>query len=196
MGLQSTTGSTVYLSIQGGKIARRVTEATQFSKERQLESGKLIHEELYDSLEGFMTSLTTRDGQFGKELHIHIGDDLKYVVQLKLSSSPASSFLKALPNVDLSKRVKLIPKSEEVKEGVKRTNIILVQENAGIKHAFTKDNPNGLPPMKKVKVKGKETWDDSDQLEFFERLIADTHAKLQATGTLTIGAEADDDTPF
>jgi hypothetical protein len=50
--------------------------------------------------------------------------------------------------------------------------------------------------MKKVKVKGKETWDDSDQLEFFEKLIAETHAKLQATGTLTIGAEADDDTPF
>jgi hypothetical protein len=196
MGLQSTTGSTVYLSIQGGKIARRVTEATQYSKERQLESGKIIHEELYDSLEGLMTGLTTRDGQFGKELHIHIGDDLKYVVQLKLSSSPASSFLKALPNVDLSKRVKLIPKSEEVKEGVKRTNIILVQDNGGIKHAFTKDNPNGLPPMKKVKVKGKETWDDSDQLEFFEKLIAETHAKLQATGTLTIGAEADDDTPF
>jgi hypothetical protein len=93
MGLQSTTGSTVYLSIQGGKIARRVTEPTQFSRERQIESsGKVVHEELYDSLEGFMTGLTTRDGQFGKELHIHIGDDLKYVVQLKLSSSASSSF--------------------------------------------------------------------------------------------------------
>jgi len=197
MGLQSTGSSTVYLSIQGGKIARRVSEATQHSRERQIESsGKVVHEELYDSLEGFMTGLTTRDGQFGKELHIHIGDDLKYVVQLKLSSSPASSFLKALPNVDLSKRVKIIPKQEEIKDGVKRTNIILVQDNGGIKHAFTKDNPNGLPPMKKVKVKGKETWDDSDQLEFFEKLIADIHAKLQATGTLTIGAEADDDQPF
>jgi hypothetical protein len=112
-----------------------------------------------------------------------------------LSSGPAKSFLSALPNLDLTKMTKLIPKREE-KDGVARTKILLSQNNAGVKWAFTKDNPGEMPPMKKIKVKGKETWDDTDQLEFFEALVTKYNDKLKAHGTLAIGAEADDDQPF
>lgn len=196
MGLNTNQGSTVYLSIQSGSIAKRVPEPTAFSKPRTIEStGRVINEELYGSIEGHLTGLTTRDGQYGKELHIHFADDTKYTLQIPLSSGPAKSFLSAVPNLDLSKPVKLIPKAE-VKDGVSRTRILLSQNNEGVKWAFTKDNPGGLPPMKKIKVKGKETWDDSEQLEFFEKLIAEYHTKLQSHGTLAIGAEDDNDQPF
>ena len=195
MGLQTTQGSTVYLTIQGGSIARRVTEPTATSKTRQLESGKVINEELYASIEGHITGISTKEGTYGKELHICFTDDQKYDLQVPLSSGPAKSFLSALPNLDLSKMTKLIPKREE-KDGVARTKILLSQNNAGVKWAFTKDNPGEMPPMKKIKVKGKETWDDTDQLEFFETLVTKYNDKLKAHGTLAIGAEADDDQPF
>jgi hypothetical protein len=195
MGLQTNQGSTVYLTIQGGSIARRVPEPTATSKTRQLESGKVINEELYASIEGHISGIHTKDGTYGKELHICFTEDQKYDLQVPLSSGPAKSFLSALPNLDLTKMTKLIPKREE-KDGVARTKILLSQNNAGVKWAFTKDNPGDMPPMKKIKVKGKETWDDTDQLEFFEALVTKYNDKLKAHGTLAIGAEADDDQPF
>lgn len=194
MGLQSTGAGTVYLSIQGGKIARRVAEPTATSKSRQIEStGKVVNEELYDSLEGHLSGVSVKEGTFGKELHIFIAEDQKYDLQLMFSSGPAKSFLSALPNIDLEKPVRIIPKME-VKDGVSRTKILLSQGNVGVKWAFTKDNPGDMPPMKKIKVKGKETWDDSDQLDFFEKLITDIDNKIKSHGALTIGAE--DDSPF
>lgn len=203
MGLKSASGGVQYLTIQGGKIARRVQEPTERSKERVIESsGKHIHEELYDTLEGVMTGISTRDGNYGKELLITVHDgEQSFQLQLKLSSSPASSFLRALPNLDKSKPFLIIPKME-MKGDIRRTTIVLSQDNKGVKWAFTKDAPGDLPPMKKIKVKGKDVWDDSEQLEYFEKMILAHNNCLQtpATGTLAIGAEVEgedyEDAPF
>ena len=192
MGLQ-ITNSTVYLTIQAGKISKRVTEPAGSSKARTLDTGKVIHEELYDSITGKLTGIYTREGKYGKELHIAIIDDVKYDLQLKLSSGPASSFLRAIENVNLDKPVTIIPKVQEV-NGIKRTSIIMSQDNTGVKWKYTKDAPGDLPPMKKIKVKGQEQWDDTDQLEFFERLINKINDQLKPDATMSIGA--DDDAPF
>ena len=195
MGLNSTSNSVTYLSVQNGKVAKRVQEPTPASKSRTVEStGKIVHEELYDSITGKMAGISTRDGNFGKELQITLIDDRPYVLQLKLSSGPASSFLRALPNVDLQKPVTLIPKIE-MKGDVKRTSVIIAQGDKGVKWAFTKDAPGDLPPMKQIKVKGKDVWDDSDQLAYFEKMITDINNKLSANGP-TLGSEAGDDLPF
>ena len=197
MGLNSTSNSVTYLSVQNGKVAKRVQEPTPASKARTVEStGKIVHEELYDSITGKLAGISTRDGNFGKELQITLIDDRPYVLQLKLSSGPASSFLRALPNVDLQKPVTLTPKIE-MKGDVKRTSVIIAQGDKGVKWAFTKDAPGDLPPMKQIKVKGKDVWDDSDQLAYFEKMIADINNKLTANGP-TLGSEGgkDDDLPF
>lgn len=199
MGLKDTQGGIIYLSIQGNKIAKRVQEPTGKSKARTIESsGKIVHEELYDSVEGRITAIGTREGNYGKELIITINDgDDNFQLQLKLSSSQASCFLRCLPNIDLSKNVMFIPKVQIVND-IKRASLVLAQGNHGVKHAFTKDNPGDLPLMKKIKVKGKETWDDSEQLEFFEQLISDYAEKLKHTGSMDISAEIsfNNDVPF
>lgn len=198
MGLNSTSNSVTYLSVQNGKVAKRVQEATPASKARTVEStGKIVHEELYDSITGKMAAISTREGNYGKELQISLIDDRPYVLQLKLSSGPASSFLRALPNVDLAKPVTLIPKIE-MKGDVKRTSVIIAQGDKGVKWAFTKDAPGDLPAMKQIKVKGKDVWDDSDQLAYFEKMIAEINNKLSAVAP-TLGSDAgakDDDLPF
>ena len=196
MGLNNTSNNVTYLSVQNGKIAKRVQLETLESKSRTIESsGKVVHEELFDSITGIMTAIVTREGNFGKELQITLTDDRPYVLQLKLSSGPASSFLRALPNVELSKPVTLIPKIE-MKGEVKRTSVIIAQGSKGVKWAFTKDSPGDLPAMKKIKVKGKDVWDDSEQLEYFEKMITDINNKLSAIVPPVENAEATHDLPF
>jgi hypothetical protein len=50
--------------------------------------------------------------------------------------------------------------------------------------------------MKQIKVKGKDVWDDSDQLAYFEKMITDINNKLSAVAP-TLGSDAgSDDLPF
>ena len=84
-----------------------------------------------------------------------------------------------------------------MKGDVKRTSVIIAQGDKGVKWAFTKDAPGDLPPMRQIKVKGKDVWDDSDQLAYFEKMITDINNKLTAVAP-TLGSESgkDDDLPF
>lgn len=197
MALLNKGNKGIYLSIQSGKIAHRQQEATQTSKPRTLESGKVIHEELYDSMEGVITNVTFRDGEYGTQLIVTVNNDGEIAnLQMPLSSNPSGCFLKALPNIDVTKPVKFSPKMEE-KDGKRKTSLFLSQDGKGIKWYWTKDNPGELPPLKKIKVKGKETWDDSEQIEYlqnyvkneFLKKIGGSEAPIQETTT-------DDEVPF
>lgn len=184
----------MYLSVQGGKIAHRQKEATATSKQRVTDTGKVIHEELFDAVAGIISSVYLRESQFGRQLCVQITNDgEKAILQMPFSSGVAASFLKALPNVKLSAEVTIRPKLEE-NDGKRRQTILMSQGGGGVKWAYTKDNPNGLPPLKKIKIKGKESWDDSDQLEFFERYINATFAAV-ATNEKPV-TEADEEAPF
>jgi hypothetical protein len=58
-------------------------------------------------------------------------------------------------------------------DGDKTKSVIFLWQNGkAIKHYFTRDNPNGLPSLKKVKIKGVESWDDSDMMEFLEAYVS------------------------
>jgi hypothetical protein len=165
--------SAIYLTISDGRICRRVSSPTSTSKERISEkSGKIYHEEFYKGWSGKITNVTTRDSDFGKEWQIAIQDENGLaILSFKYSSGYASSFLKALPNVDLSKDVVITPNVTTVGDK-KRTTIFMNQEGQPVKWFYTKDNPNGCPSMEKIKVKGQEVWDDSKMMEFLENKVA------------------------
>jgi len=174
--IQST--SAIYLSISDGKICRRVSSPTSTSKERISEkSGKIYHEEFYRGWSGRIKSVTTRDSDYGKEWQVAIEDENgTAILSFKYSSGYASSFLKALPNVDLSKEVVFTPNVTTVNDK-KRTTLFLNQEGLPVKWYYTKDNPNGCPSMEKIKVKGAEVWDDSKMMEFLEKQTAALFSK-------------------
>jgi hypothetical protein len=163
--------SAIYLTISDGRICRRVQSPTATSKERTTKDGKVVHEEQYHGWSGKITDITTRQTDYGKEWNVTIEDgDTKASLQMKYSSGYASAFLKTLPNVDLSKDVQLMPKSETT-DGKTKTTMFIKQDGKAIKWAYTKDNPNGLPSMKKIKVKGVDVWDDSDMMEHLENMV-------------------------
>jgi hypothetical protein len=165
----------IFLNIADGKIIRRFPNPTKDSKERVLtkgpNAGKIVHEEHYSFVEGLIIDIQTKDSDYGKSWIVVIQDgEEKYNLQMDYSGGYSSAFLKALPNVDLSSKVKLSPKMT-IEGDKKKTTMFVNQHGQAAKHFYTKDQPNGLPQMKKIKVKGKEQWDDSDMMSFFENMV-------------------------
>lgn len=161
----------IYYSISDGKICRQFREATPSSKTRVNKNGKTVHEEFYDYVDGLITSITTKDSDYGKFWLINLKDgEVNQVLQFNYSSGYANAFLKSLPNVNLKEVVKIIP-NLKMEGDKKKTTVFITQHGQPVKWYYTKENPNGLPPLVKKKVKGKEVWDDSDSMEFLENMV-------------------------
>jgi len=172
MGLQnSQSESVIFLQISNGKIVRQVKTKTDNSVSRVNKLGREVHELFYDSITGVISDITTRESEYGKSWVVSIKSEGKlYKLEFNYSSGYATTFLKALPNVSFGDIVTLSPKL--IIDGDKKKSVLFIsQDGKGLKHFFTKDNPNGLPDLKKIKIKGKESWDDSDRMEFLEQYV-------------------------
>lgn len=159
------------LTIGDGKIVKRVKSETPKSTQRTTKEGKIVHEEKYDSIEGLITDIAVHEGNYGKTWRIKLHDgQQEYILEMNYSGGYAVAFMKILPNIDLSQGVKITPKLT-IEGDKKKATVFINQGGAALKHYYTKDNPNGLPDLKQMKVKGKTTWDDSERMEFFENYI-------------------------
>jgi hypothetical protein len=164
--------SAIYYTISDGKICRQHKQPVEGSTERVTKTGKTVHETFYRALRGKIMDIQTRENEYGKTWNVTLQDDsgAKEVLQFNYSSGYANGFLKALPNVDLSEEVTIVP-NLKIENDKKKTTIFLQQNGEAIKWAFTKDNHNGLPQLEQKKVKGKITWDDSEAMEFLEKMV-------------------------
>lgn len=170
MGLQNNQSGN-YINIIGGKLTQRVPEGTEGSISRTNKNGKVVHEMKYDSFEGMITGIRTQDGNFGKNWVFELQDgEENYQLRLSYSNSYATALLKMLPNIDVAKPVKITPKQEEI-DGKTKTALFVNQDGKAIKHAYTKNEPNGLPEWEQITVKGQKEWDSTKQLEFLEDMV-------------------------
>lgn len=170
MGLENIEHAN-YLTIGNGKICKEVKNPTEKSVQRTNKNNRIVHEEFYDKVSGVLTGIETRENDYGKQWIVTLNDNGEvFKLQMSYSSGYSSAFLKALPNVDLSRRVSLIPKMT-VEGDKKKTSLFLSQNGEALKWYYTKENPNDLPPMTQKKVKGKLTWDDSEMMEFLESMV-------------------------
>ena len=190
--------SIIYLAVADGKIVRRVKEPTANSRQRTTKEGKIVHEELYDYATGLITDITTRENDYGKFWNVVMTDGSStYVLQFKYSGGNATSFLKSIPNADVTKPITIMPKMQTVGDK-KRASLVLIQDNQAIRWKWTKDNPGDVPQLRKIKVKGIEQWDDSDMMEYLEKFVF-TEIKPKLTAGPSFGAdlpETEDDAPF
>ena len=166
--------SATFYSISDGKICRQFKEMTLESISRTNKLGRIVHEEFYDYIDGIITEISVRENDYGKQWNIFLLDNgTIQLLNMPYSSGYASAFLKMLPNVDLQQRIKIIPKM--VMEGdKKKTGLFLTQNGVPVKWFYTKEHPQGLPQMVQKKVKGQMVWDDSDMMEFLEKMVTET----------------------
>lgn len=171
MGLNNSQSKGVFLSISNGKLVQQVKEKTDKTVTRTNKVGREVHELFYDTLTGFLVDVKTKESEYGKFwVFVFKDGDTYYNVETNYSSGYAVSFLKALPNADLSNVITIAPKL--IIDGDKKNSVLFINQGGkGLKHYWTKDNPGELPQLKKIKVKGKDTWDDSDRLAYLEEYI-------------------------
>ena len=203
MALSKANGSnTIYLSVADGYLVRSHKEANSNTTQRVNKKGKLVHEEKFKDLTAKLVGAETKKNDFGKQWCLKFQDgEETYIVNMPYSSRYSASFLKALPNIDLTKNIKFMPWSMVDKnDATKKVTGITCYQNDGngmvkVQPAFTKDAPNGLPEMKQIKVKGKVTWDDSDMTEFLENVAKKCFAKIAVAPTNDEGFEGEE-APF
>lgn len=165
----------IYLTVSDGRIVRRFQSPTAESVQRTTKEGKIVYEEFYKGWKGLITDIQFKDhAEYGRFLNVTLDDGVSpAVLQMKLDSGYATAFLKTLPNVDLESEVILTP-SMKIEGDKKKTSFFVSQHGVALKWYYNKENPNGLPELKKIKVKGKEVWDSSDMIEFLENMVKET----------------------
>lgn len=188
MGFQDREGGK-YVTILGGKFCVRVQEGTKGSVQRVNKVGKTVHEVFHDSFTGKLINIRTRDGEYGKswEFDFRDSEDI-YTLQLSYSNSYATNLLKILPMADLTQEMKIQP-SQKIVDGKAKSSLFVSQNGVTLKHAYTKEKPNGLPPMEQKTVKGQLVWDDTERLAFLHAMVErDILPKLPKDALATAGS--------
>jgi len=172
-----------YVKCSHGVFVQRMNEPTRDTITRSLKAGPNtgdeVHELHFQKIEGQIVSISKRThDQYGDSWEFTIDvsetpeDPKSVVLSLSFDSGYAKNIFYRLPNINLDKDVVFnaytFTPADSDKE---RKGISLSQEGRKVSPAYTKDAPNGLPPMKVVKVKGKDVWDDSEQMLFLEQML-------------------------
>ena len=173
MGLDNRqTGN--FITILGGKLCQRVPEGTDGAVKRTNKVGAVVYEKFYDSFTGKLIDIKVQDGTYGKTWNfVFIDKEEPYTLQLSYSNSFSTALLKMLPNIDLTKEMKISPSVKEI-DGKDRSSLFVNQNGAAIKHAYTREKPNGMPDMEQLTVKGVLIWDDTKRLEFLDNMVHQT----------------------
>lgn len=195
-GLKNYGGGGIYLSIAEGKLVRTHKEAIKdVTTSRINKNGRTVHEEKFDYIEGKLSGLRVNINDYGKQYVLTIIDDEsnKFFINIMYSSRYANSLLRCLPNIELNSSVKLQPWSLIDRKDPTRTvtGITMWQHNKKIEPFYTKEQPNGCPPMTQVKFKGEMKWDSTDLDEFLEQ----KSVALFEKSTVLDGPKDDDDLP-
>lgn len=207
MGLNTREGSGTYVSIADGKIVQSFKEPGEGRKQKVNKSGNVSYVVEYDSLEGQIIDLrlkTSTNPQFSDQYVMTVEDSGgRYLLNFYKSSRNSASILKALPNVDLDKPVTIYPwKMLDSKDKTKEIQgVTIYQKGRGLEKdkvppAYTKETPNGLPEMKKIKVKGKEQWDSTDMDEFLEKKALALFEGKKEAAVAGDGPKDDTEMPF
>lgn len=173
MGLNTReTGN--FITILGGKLCQRVPEGTEGAVKRTNKLGNVVNEKFYDSFTGKLIDIRVQDGTYGKTWNFVFKDkEEPYTLQLSYSNSFSTALLKMLPNIDLAHEMKISPSVKEV-DGKDRSSLFINQDGKAIKHAYSRENPNGMPDMEQLTVKGVLVWDDTKRLEFLDKMVQET----------------------
>ena len=174
MGLNKGLGAREYLSIREGKIAKYLGDKKY---------------ELFDSVEGYIVGMSTRDTQYGPVLNIDLQDDQLYQLQIRIKgedlpgqaakqTSYFIAFAHCSPNIDPSKKVEFIPSLKEV-DGKKRSALFLNQNGQTLKWAFKKGE--GMPEPEEVfNKKGELVSIDWSEVEAFRiDKVNEFHARVK-----------------
>lgn len=170
--LQNEDKGRLLYVLADGKLREQVEEGTEGAKLRIINDDNGVEkgrkwELTYPGISGYITGVTTYDGDYGTNINIAIKDsnDEEFILSLKANSKYGEDFLHKLPNVNFAQEITFKPYNFE-KDGKKNTGITLTQNGEKLTNAFNYKNDKGEwesiegypEPDAKTKEKGGEKW--------------------------------------
>lgn len=191
MGFKKSDGSRkTFANVADGKFKVKAKDGEEGAIERVNKEGKKVWEFLYPELEGYITGIEKKTFKYQgadiDQLAITVDDGEEiFEVQCVLGSSPCQSFLARAENIDFTQPVTLSAfEYTSIINGEERTFTYLVPKQNGEKmpsvYGRAEDGcPKQWPPLKEVTINKKKSWDKTDRLDEFERVIARVQVKIQ-----------------
>lgn len=187
MGLETNSGSLIYLNIKEGKIVYK-----DQSGEKQT----------CDSVSGLITKVEFANEEyqgntFEKAKIIITDADEKFMLQMRTDSGYFRGLCNSLRSGNPTGRVKISPSYSET-DGKKQTTCFVQQDGAWLKHYFNKNNQGDLPNLEKIQFKGKDQWDGTKQIEYWKNwLLASINGNApEIKEEAAFITSEDDDMPF
>lgn len=192
-----------FYNISNGKIVRSYggtkPEGIE-TTERVNKNGNTVHEQFFDFIKGKIIKAGIKSHEeYGDSIELTLSDGIENaVLQFKFDSSYGRSFLYKIPNLDIKEVVNIKPFSFVAKEtGKQMLGVTIYNPLEKVPNFYTREEPNGMPELKPIKLKGKDTWDNSDQLEFLQKTFSEFSANfLDVSEPETIEDLENDDMPF
>jgi hypothetical protein len=213
-GTDNKGGSAIYLRIADGMVVEQVEEGKEGAISRTTKpsdehpNGRTVWERRDKFVEGVVISMFRKEREYKGEVMNSLAIRLKdggevYQIDLNEGNRYWSSFMLRLPNLDLSKSVRLLPYDFTDKEGRRVVGMNLMQGSDKVQPKWTKDSPGDLPQGRKVRVNGKDVWDFEDRDQYLLKVMQAIASKLQAADTAIEGGKDEpvvvsdeDDLPF
>jgi len=171
------SSNTFYYHLFNGQICRTTKAGTEGAQQRINKNGEEVFEVFVGGLEGMLVGIEKRSfeiaGQTEYSWNFTIDDgERRCVLGVPENSQIARQLISRLPDVDMNKSVAITTGTGHDIEKDKDFQWCNVHQGKDkLQSNFTKDNPNGMPPLKVVTFKGKEQYDNTDQLAFFDKLV-------------------------
>lgn len=215
-GTNNNGGSAIYLRIADGMVVEQVEEGKEGAISRTTKpsdehpNGRTVWERRDKFVEGLIISMFRKEREYKGEVMNSLAIRLKdggevYQIDMNEGNRYWSSFMLRLPNLDLSKSVRLLPYDFTDKEGRRVVGMNLMQGSDKVQPKWTKDSPGDLPQGRKVRVNGKDVWDFEDRDQYLLKVMQAIASKLQAADTaieggkdepVVVSDEDDDGLPF
>ena len=181
VGIENSVGGNYY-NVSNGKIVKSFgSNETEGATSRVNKVGNTVYEKYFSFIEGNLIDASIKSNEaFGDSIILKLQDEAGEldILQLKFDSSYGRSFLFKIPNLDLSKSMKIVPYSFTNKNGKEITGLN-IYNNAKVLSAFSREEPNGLPPLKEITFNGKKQWDKTKQLAFLSEIFVEFVSKFK-----------------
>ena len=175
-GFGERSGGGQFWNVKNGLLCKRCDETTEGAVRQTKKDGSVYYEIQKPNFTGRLKKVEVREHEeYGKFLALHfVANDQPVKIEMNFDSGYAFGFLSTIPSADISGRIMIAPFYKE-QDGKKESKIFIKDEKCDgkswCKQYFTKETPNGLPELEKVSFKGKETWDNTKRLEYFENVL-------------------------
>lgn len=187
MGLSNKQGnSQTFVTIVAGKFTMRLQDGDNNpdAVERVLEkgpnAGKTVKELQFTHLDGEIKGCEMDTESQYPSFNILMADgDEAFKLQISLESQYFAQVAKRLPNLDPTKNTVFgLGFDKDANKGKGKHFLFIQQGGESIHMAYTKDDPNGMPPPTMTEVRGQDKWDFSEQENFLYDVAVDWIANL------------------